>query len=87
MTPINVTDHALVRYLERELGLDVELVRQAIAHKMDSPAVRQLVEFSGGTRCKVKVDGKTYCLRGNTVTTYIGRQRSRPRATTRNRRW
>lgn len=29
--PIHVTDHAILRYLERAYGLDVELVRRHIA--------------------------------------------------------
>ena len=88
MIPIRVTDHAVVRYLEREFGVDVESVRAVIARKINSPAVQELVEFGGGVPCKVKVDGKTYCLCGNTVTTYIGRQQNnRPRRTTRKQRW
>ena len=45
---IKVSDHAVVRYLERVEGLDVEAVRQTIASFLDSPTARKLVEFSGG---------------------------------------
>ena len=45
---IKVSDHAVVRYLERFEGFDVEAVRQTIASSLDSPTARELVEFSGG---------------------------------------
>ena len=67
---IKVSDHAVVRYLERCLGVDVEAVRQAIAGSLDS----RPVEFSGGAACKISVDGMSYCLRQNTVTTCVARK-------------
>lgn len=67
---IKVSDHAVVRYLERCLGVDIEAVRQAIAGSLDS----RLVEFSGGAACKISVDGMSYCLRQNTVTTCVARK-------------
>ena len=68
---IKVSDHAVVRYLERVEGLDVEATRQAIACSLDSPTARELVEFSGGFPCKVTVDGKGYFIRQKTVTTCV----------------
>ena len=68
---IKVSDHAVVRYLERVDGFDVEATRQAIACSLDSPATRELVEFSGGHPCKVTVDGKSYFIRQMTVTTCV----------------
>lgn len=75
MSRVRVTDHAVVRYLEREIGIDIESIRDTIAHKVDSIASRKLIKFGGGSRCRIKVDGRIYCLRGNAVTTYIGRKR------------
>ena len=71
---IEVTDHAVLRYLEREMDLDVERIRHTIAHSLGSHRAQQLVEFRSGARCKIKVGGMTYCLRGNTVTTFLGRK-------------
>ena len=68
---IKVSDHAVVRYLERVDGLDIEAIRQAIACSLDSPTARELVEFSGGRPCKVTVDGKSYFIRQVTVTTCV----------------
>ena len=78
---IKVTDHAVLRYLEREMDLDVERIRDTIAHSLGSHRAQQLVEFSSGVPCKIKVEGKTYCLRENTVTTFLGRKEKtgRPR--------
>lgn len=76
MSRLSVTDHAVVRYLERELGLDVESVRDDIACKAASvgawqaSGVRNLVEFTRGTRCRVKAGGGVFCVRGTAVITY-----------------
>lgn len=79
MSRLSVTDHAVVRYLERELGLDIESVRDDIACKVESAAsvgawqasgVRNLVEFTRGTRCRVKAGGGVFCVRGTAVITY-----------------
>ena len=71
---IKVTDHAVLRYLEREMDLDVERIRDTMAHSLGSRRAQQLVEFSGGARCQIKVEGMIYCLRRNTVTTFLGRK-------------
>lgn len=36
--PIHVTDHAVLRYLERAIGLNIEAVRQHIAGVCGTPA-------------------------------------------------
>jgi hypothetical protein len=38
MTPIRVTDHAILRYLERAYGLDIELVCRHIANRCATAA-------------------------------------------------
>lgn len=70
---IKVSDHAVVRYLERCQGVDVDAVRHAIASSLDSGAARKLVEFSGGAHCKISVGGVSYWLRQDTVTTCVAR--------------
>lgn len=65
-----VTDHAVVRYLERRLGVDVELIRRQILEDIDKPRILRMVEFAAGERCKV-ISGKgTYCIRNGAVTTF-----------------
>lgn len=58
---IHVTDHALVRYLERVMGFDVDGVRRHIGHIAD------LGIQHGATG--VQSGGFSYKLRGNTVIT------------------
>lgn len=63
----NVTDHALVRYLERVYGLDLDPVRAEIADKV---ALGVSLEASAVVR-----DGFRYVLANGNVVTVIRRQR------------
>ena len=56
---IIVTDHALLRYVERVFGLDIEMVRTHIEKSVRGPAI------AGATT--TTIDGYVYCLkeRGN----------------------
>lgn len=56
-----VTDHALIRYLERARGIDIELIREHIA-LLCGPAA------AVGAK-NLRRDGVCYVLRGNTVVT------------------
>lgn len=60
---VHVTDHALVRYLERVQGVDMERLRRQIGRSVDRGAT-----LGAG---QVKVDGVVYCLNGKTVTTVV----------------
>jgi len=63
----HVTDHALVRYLERVGGFDIEALRQAIARRVD--------EAARVGACGVVIDGFIFKLRrdqhGPVVTTVL----------------
>ena len=59
-----VSDHALVRYLERKYGFDSEAVRK----EMLTPEVETAVR-AGAAGCKSH--GGTFKFRGMTVTTFI----------------
>lgn len=61
---IHVTDHALVRYLDRVHGVDIERLRLRIAR-----AARSGTEV--GADAVVK-DGVRYCLADHTVVTVTG---------------
>jgi hypothetical protein len=61
MTQIIVSDHAVLRWLERCQGVDLEAVRRAIREK-----VREGVK--AGARC-VRIDGLDYVLEGTHVVT------------------
>lgn len=60
---IKVTDHAIVRYLERVLLVDIEGLRNRIGHLADNAAKHGA---SG-----VNIGGVRYLLRGDTVTTVV----------------
>ena len=61
---ISVSDHAVVRYLERRYGFDFEDVRDEIL----TPAVRSAVN-AGATG--VSVEGGTFKIQGRTIVTYM----------------
>ena len=60
---VHVTDHAVVRYLERVHGVDIEGLRRRIGRRVDRG-----VALGAG---RVKADGVQYCLSGKTVTTVV----------------
>ncbi len=66
---IRVTDHAVLRYLQRVDGVDVEGVRQRIAESLDKSWTNDLVDFAGNTPFKIKAPDLTCCVRSGTVTT------------------
>ena len=70
---IKVTDHALVRYLERIEGFDVDGIRQKITGSLSSPLAMRPIDFSSGVNCKIKAGNAIYCLRGETVIICIER--------------
>lgn len=59
---IIVTDHALVRYLERVQGFDLEPVRQAIL---------AIARKAGASANSISFGGFTYALKEGRVTTII----------------
>lgn len=67
---LTVTDHAVLRYMQRQLGVDVEAIREDLASHFDSPHSKRLLEFAADARCKITVgDGFTYCFDGGVMTT------------------
>lgn len=60
-----ISDHAVLRYLERVKGIDVESIRR----EMDSPALRAAVDM-GATSVKLGC-GARLRLKGDTVVTVL----------------
>ena len=60
----HVTDHAVLRYLERVEGLDIERLRRLIGRRVD-----RAMEHEGASG--LVVGGVRYKLRGHAVTTVI----------------
>lgn len=66
---IGVSDHALLRLLERAAGLDVEQLRTRLANSLARAhdAARSITESD----YLIKADGLLYVVRGNTCVTVI----------------
>lgn len=62
----HITDHALLRYLERVLQVDVESLRRDLGREIDARLIEELPP-----PCGVTVNGVTYKLKGKTVTTCV----------------
>ena len=59
--PVRVTDHAVLRYLERAMGLNIEIVREHIQHVCAGPA-------AVGASC-LRSEGVRFEIQNNTVIT------------------
>lgn len=70
---MRISDHAVLRYLERRLGIDVDSVRHEIAAAVDTQLMRDVADFAGETGWSVRLDGMVYCFRGGTMTTCFPR--------------
>ncbi len=66
---LRVSDHALVRWLQRTGAFDVERVRGELAASLE----RSLAAANtlGATRCLIVADGLTYVVRHGAVVTVI----------------
>ena len=65
----NISDHAVLRYLERFEGIDVEGARWSLAQILDTPRMNHIIEFAGQARCKIKKTDGVFCVQGRTLTT------------------
>lgn len=61
--PIRVSDHAVLRYLERAMGLNIEIVREHILQLCIAPA-------SYGAVC-VRAEGLRFEIASGAVTTIV----------------
>lgn len=66
---MRISDHVVLRYMERKLGVDVDAVRREIEGTVDTRGTRQIVAFVGDVSWRVRADGMIYCVRGDMVTT------------------
>ena len=72
---LRVSDHAVLRYLERHGGFEIEKLRQDIG--------RRLAPFAATGAHRIKIDGIVFAIRedaqGKTVTTVLEQSRSAPK--------
>lgn len=69
MNRIGVSDHALLRFLERGGGLCIEELRQRLNASLDRAHAAARTVSSGDYL--IKADGLIYVVRGDTVTTVL----------------
>lgn len=67
--PIRVSDHALLRHLERAHGLPVEALRQGLERRLHVAV--QAMGDQMPTPSSAHVDGMTYIQRGDTWVTVL----------------
>ena len=80
-------DGEVLRALSREQRVDVQAVRGEIERVFKRPRMTTVVRWAGDASFRVIVNGRTYCCRGNTVTTFCRQARKgRPRADRQKRR-
>lgn len=64
--PPVITDHAMLRYMERVMGLDVEGLRA----KLITPAIQKMIDTLGGNG-QYPGDGYVLVMKNNAVTTIL----------------
>lgn len=69
MSKLEVTDHALVRWLDRTGAFDVEQVRAALASSLERCA--DAAEQLGTTRYLIVADGLSYLVRDGKLVTVM----------------
>lgn len=66
---VDVTDHALLRYIERGHGCDVEAMRRDLAQRLQRAAAA--AEKIGPSQYHVALDGLHFVVRDGKVTTIL----------------
>lgn len=66
---MNISDHALLRFMERAGGLDVEGLRAAVAASLERAAVA--AETIGVRDYSIRADGLVYRIRGGSLVTVL----------------
>ena len=66
-----VTDHAILRHLERNEGMDIESIRQILAAQaVNDPRTHEKIDEFGDASYSIKKGGGvTYCMIGEVMTT------------------
>ena len=68
---LSVSDHALLRFLERGLGIDVEGIREGLLEAA-TPAHDAVASIGGGDHL-IRIDGLVLLVRDSTLITVVSR--------------
>jgi len=66
---LRISDHALVRFIERAGGHDVERLRSTIATSLGR--AKRTADMVGQAEYEIRADGLIYCVKNNVVTTIL----------------
>ena len=66
---MEISKHALERYWERIKKMDIYEIYKHIRADLDRPGFQKAIEHFRDAPFRYKINGITYCLQGNTVTT------------------
>lgn len=66
---IRVSDHALVRFIERAGGQDIERLRSTIEKSLSR--AKSAADQVGASEYTIQADGLIYCVKNNVVTTIL----------------
>lgn len=69
MTKLRITDHALVRFLERAGGLDIEALRGVLASSLSRAA--DAAHHLGVSKYVIVADGLLYIIEGSDLVTVM----------------
>lgn len=69
MAKLRVSDHALLRFLERAGGCDVEALRDAVAQSLHRAHIA--ATSIGAQEYLITADGLSFVVRGDVVTTML----------------
>ena len=68
-SPIRITDHALVRWLERSGAIDIEALRTMLAGSLDRAT--RAADAIGGGQFLILADGLVYVVREGALRTVL----------------
>lgn len=80
MSALSISDHALLRFLERAGGLDIEELRARLQNSL--ARAHTAARSVSGADYLIKADGMIYVVRGTTVTTVLDEKEPIGRAAT-----
>lgn len=66
---MKISKHALERYWERINRMDIDEIYKHIRADLEQPKFQKTIRYFRDAPFRYKINGITYCLQGNTVTT------------------
>ena len=71
-----VTDHAVLRFLERVKGIDVGTVRIELERRLQARGIPKLLDFAGNAQFRIHDGDATFCGRNQRIVTCYARKKA-----------